>query len=84
MSETETYLHYHYQAENTAMVAADAAEGSSAAGDGESPEELAKWTEGLGEKGNSAATKMQARQRAKQVWFHFLHQQFANMHGSVV
>ncbi len=53
---------------NTSQAEAAAAGSASAdGGDGESPEELAKWTAELGAKGDAAATKMQARQRAKQV-----------------
>ena len=50
-----------------AEAAAAAPEAGSASGEGESPEELAAWTAQLGDKGDAAATKMQARQRAKQV-----------------
>lgn len=56
---------HRYQAENDAAAAEDAA----GPVDGESPEELAAWTASLGDKGDAAATKMQARQRAKQVRF---------------
>ena len=47
--------------------AIEAGDASAAAVDPESPEELAKWADGLGDKGDKAASMMQARHRGSAV-----------------